>query len=141
MRRKIKYDICLAYTYQGRISMHNFISVGTKSLTEIIENNFEEDTDGDKIIDWQFFGPDGKKCDLEDIYEEVVPEVGTFWNKSNTDLVVQIVLDREKTTPDFDKCSFLRFLTLKEDSYDLWFDLKEFKDFTQVKNWQGDPIE
>ena len=140
--RKIKEGYRLSYSYKNDLGRASYLFTYTKDgMQACLDNNMERDSDGDPIIDYQFFDPDGHKCTLEEATEkkELVIQEGTYWRHNISGKVVMVILDRSKLTK-FNPGSRLRYLAIFDNGISTGYELEHFENFTQVKNWEGDPL-
>ena len=151
--RKIKDGYTLSYSYKSDSDNSVLLSLkqsdsydealqiainilGNKEyIQECINNDMKVDHDGDKIIDYQFFAPDGKRCTLEEA-TEVQINPGTYWRFRNG-RVYKLILNMELDCPNFnDMNNKLTFV----DSGGFFFTTTSLEGCTPVKNWEGDPL-
>ena len=139
--RRIKEGYTLSYCYKNDagIAYHHSTSKKYK-IQECINNEMKKDYDGDPIIDYQFFTPNGYRCILEEATEkkELVIQEGTYW-KDGDGKVVMIVLNKSKL-PGFDPTHRPRYLGVFEDGNAFSCEPKDLENSKQVANWEGDPL-
>ena len=136
--RKIKegYRLSYCFIYTDDEVYHTFTST-KESIQKCLDNNMEIDYTGDRIIDYQFFTPNGFRCTLMGATEIQIQE-GTYWKEESGDVIL-IVLDRSKL-PLFDSALRARYLVIFSDGISAVRGAEEFEDCVQVKNWEGDPL-
>lgn len=135
---KIKDDVNLFFIYDTGDGIGTSYIEVPRIIKMIVQNNMEKDRRGYKILHYQF-SLDRRPCELEDIYDDVVPKVGTYWNTGKK--IIKIISDRELECPNFDRIQYCRFSVLYKDGYPDGLDWFWFEDYTQVANWEGDPLE
>ena len=137
--RRIKEGYMLSYSYKSDLGRIYNLSISTEgSIQDCIDNDMKIDYDGEQIIDYQFFTPNGYKCTLEEATEVPIQE-GTYWRHNISGKVVMVILDRSKLTK-FNPSSRLRYLAIFDNGISTGYELELFENLTQVKNWEGDPL-